>query len=71
MLKIRDEMEKEGKDFDVHRVSFDKTLNAKSEIQTQIIEALFEIFFRVLKHCNHHTHSRSSNANGKNQTKQI
>eukprot|EP00210_Caulerpa_lentillifera_P000912 g882.t1 len=63
MFKIRDEMEKQGKEFDVYQMPYDKTLHDKSEIQTRIIEALFEVFFRVIKHCSHHTHSRSIHEN--------
>lgn len=59
MFKIRDALEKQGKDFEVHKSAKDKQQENKARQQTETVEALFEIFFRVLKHCSHHVHSRS------------
>lgn len=59
MLKIRDELEKRGKEFQVHAVVRDRASEQKALLQSKTAEALFEIFFRVLKHCSYHVHSRS------------
>jgi len=59
MFKIRDELEKQGEEFDVHGQRRDKEKDKKATLQSKTAEALFEIFFRVLKHCSHQVHSRS------------
>ena len=59
MFKIRNQLEKRGEDYQVDKPLRDKATEEKAQLQSQTVEALFEIFFRVLKHCSHHVHSRS------------